>query len=799
MTLHIPEIPEDADNLEAALLYTDAGWYVVPVLKGTKNPGSVVGKNWQAQSSRDPQQIAAWFAAADHDIALHVGRSGAVVFDVDYPAKVPAALADHLRDGPFQSTRLDSRGRGHYLFRQPSGRKIGNGVGKLGSGWGDVRGLNGVIVAAPSGGGRYRWQRIGAVPELPGELADMLGDGKPGVDAATDAEVLAFVQAHTAASRPNILAGRVNGLAAKLEAGEGRHTTLIPFLAGAMEEAAAGFYSAQDAIDAIAPLFVNAVQLGDNKRTPAQAEAEFGGLLAWAVGQANAADLEAVRARVDAAMPDHDAFITNSAQPAPGATREKGPRVWRSDELTRSAPLDWLGVKHIPEAAVTLLTGDEGIGKSLVWVRIAAAVTTGAALPEFGIPARDPRHILVIVTEDDWSSTVRPRLELAGADMDLVNVVCSEPDGSGSPYFPRDINVVADAQPVPYLIVLDAWADTVEGHLSVRDPQQARQALHPWKEVATRLRAAVLLLTHTNRATGGTIRERYAMTSELRKKARMTLFAQQDDDGNLVVGPDKSNLVGKVAASVFGIEAVQVFDATDSSDGTVPRLVFLKGADFTAAELLTTLSAPPPSEGAQGFAQTTLAAILHGGEPHDRAEVIAQMAKVGIAESTAKRAAESMGVIKKRTGFGGGSTWQLPFSPPFSPSVSDDLNGLNGLNGAKSGLNGDLNGGDGTPSASIQSTATSIQSTFSPFSSPQTDGPNGDLNDAVEFTHCSVCGNELLAPESRQRGHCEACHLVTAARCDCGNRLLTPETVTSGRCKPCQERGDTTAEVAAHD
>ena len=109
------------------------------------------------------------------------------------------------------------------------------------------------------------------------------------------------------------------------------------------------------------------------------------------------------------------------------------PRVWLSAELAGATPLDWLGARHIPESAVTLLTGDEGIGKSLLWVWIAAAITTGSALPEFGIPERDPRHVLVIVTEDDWSSVVRPRLELAGADMDYVSVLCSEPDGSGSP------------------------------------------------------------------------------------------------------------------------------------------------------------------------------------------------------------------------------------------------------------------------------------------------------------------------------------------------------------------------------
>ena len=85
--LTVPVIDAGADVLTAALAYAAAGIYVLPVARGSKNPGSVVGKNWHTKSSRDPQQIAAWFAGADHGIALHCGRSGLVVFDVDKSSK----------------------------------------------------------------------------------------------------------------------------------------------------------------------------------------------------------------------------------------------------------------------------------------------------------------------------------------------------------------------------------------------------------------------------------------------------------------------------------------------------------------------------------------------------------------------------------------------------------------------------------------------------------------------------------------------------------------------------------------
>jgi hypothetical protein len=74
----------------------------------------------------------------------------------------------------------------------------------------------------------------------------------------------------------------------------------------------------------------------------------------------------------------------------------------------------------------------EGIGKSLFWVWLVAYITTGTAFPGFGIPAREPGLVVLVLTEDDWSKDVRPRLELAGADLGMIKVICTDTDGSVS-------------------------------------------------------------------------------------------------------------------------------------------------------------------------------------------------------------------------------------------------------------------------------------------------------------------------------------------------------------------------------
>jgi hypothetical protein len=162
VTLSIPYLPDGIDMLSAALAYAACGWYVLPVRRGSKHPGSVVGEHWQDKSSRDPKVIAGWFAGTDYELVLHVGRSGAVALDVDDPGVLPEVVRKHLATAPYQSTRPNVAGRGHYVFLMPPGRTLGNGWGRLPKGWGEVRGRNGVIKVFPSShadGGEYRWER----------------------------------------------------------------------------------------------------------------------------------------------------------------------------------------------------------------------------------------------------------------------------------------------------------------------------------------------------------------------------------------------------------------------------------------------------------------------------------------------------------------------------------------------------------------------------------------------------------------------------------------------------------------
>lgn len=313
-SLTIPALEPEWDTLRCALAYAQAGWYIIPVAEDTKAP-TVLGKRWPSKSSRDPEEIISWFAGTNHALGLHVGRSGAIVIDVDnYDAEdfpIDAKMA--LDIAPFQSTRDNDPRRGHYVFAVPPGRRLGNSRGGLGKGFGEMRGTNGIIVVQPSrhvkDHGRYEWIRTGEVPVLPDEIGALLPEGEESGDAASDAEVQAFLTKHSAEEKPTLLKAVMEKFVTEMNGGGGRHEALVKHAAWAMREAASGFFKAQDAYDALWTDF-DAAMRSERDRFP---RSEFRGVMAWAIAQASRVDPEKRKKEVHARL--------NEAEPLPAVAQ----------------------------------------------------------------------------------------------------------------------------------------------------------------------------------------------------------------------------------------------------------------------------------------------------------------------------------------------------------------------------------------------------------------------------------------------------------------------------------------------
>lgn len=149
----------DLDVTDAAVLLAHARqWRVVPLIG--KNPGAVLGKNWQDKGTDDPYEVLGLFSHPGITGVGIVVPDDLVVIDIDPKSgghdTMTALEAEH---GPLPTTLTVATGGHelgrHYYYRRPPGRL----VGKIPRGI-DVK-SSGQVVAPPSvhpdTGRRYAW------------------------------------------------------------------------------------------------------------------------------------------------------------------------------------------------------------------------------------------------------------------------------------------------------------------------------------------------------------------------------------------------------------------------------------------------------------------------------------------------------------------------------------------------------------------------------------------------------------------------------------------------------------------
>jgi hypothetical protein len=288
-SLSIPSFREGMSVLDCALEYARSGWFVLPIRMNTKHAGSFLGKGWPNKSSQDPKVISDWFQDKSLGLALHIGRSGGIVLDVDYPDVFPERFKNLLADPkiPFQSTQCDGDPyRGHYFFSLPKYFRFGNSVGNLGKGWGDVRGENGIVVVYPSlhsrPDGKYQWVRNGKLPPLPQEIADRLPRlrGKSPLT-LTSLDMDVFINENTSNDYQDLLSARIRKMSENIPVSGGRHTHFQTYLCLILKDVKCGFYPARLALDAVEETF------DFYKPKEEQSPNEFGGMSVWAASKAD--------------------------------------------------------------------------------------------------------------------------------------------------------------------------------------------------------------------------------------------------------------------------------------------------------------------------------------------------------------------------------------------------------------------------------------------------------------------------------------------------------------------------------
>lgn len=168
---------------------------------------------------------------------------------------------------------------------------------------------------------------------------------------------------------------------------------------------------------------------------------------------------------------------------------------------------EWLIGDRIPRGMISTFVGLPGSGKSMLAAFIASKISTGQGLNcEAEIwPSRAPGRVLIFAFEDSAETTLRPRLEAMGADLDRIEVceVKAQREEECGIDLLEDFHLIKQhaIEFAPDLIVIDPVNSGWGAGKDQNDDVDSRQVLGPYKRLAEERALSVLLVTHTNKKT----------------------------------------------------------------------------------------------------------------------------------------------------------------------------------------------------------------------------------------------------------------------------------------------------------
>ncbi|WP_368639728.1 AAA family ATPase [Castellaniella ginsengisoli] len=335
----------------------------------------------------------------------------------------------------------------------------------------------------------------------------------------------------------------------------------------------------------------------------------------------------------------------------------EGVRLLRAAECEPQA-VQWLWRHWLPRAAITIVAGMPGTGKTTLALSIASIVSGVGSWPD-GTGCAEPGNVVIWSGEDDIQATLLPRLIAMGADRDRIHFVTQIHDRGRFREFDPSTDIRQLMMKIAEiggarLVIIDPIMSAVAG--DAHRANEVRRDLHDLVVLA-RSDVAVVGISHFSKGGAKTAQnplDRVIGSQAFAALARVVLVtARRSGADERVLARAKSNLGPDGGGFEYLVESLAIPPSIETS-----RVVWGDAVDGDAQEILNQAeqATRPPSrmEEAKEFLIGTL--VGHSRLPSVRVFELA--AAAGHSASTVNRAKVELQIRVEKDG-NGGWYWRL--------------------------------------------------------------------------------------------------------------------------------------------
>ena len=325
-------------------------------------------------------------------------------------------------------------------------------------------------------------------------------------------------------------------------------------------------------------------------------------------------------------------------------------------------PHRWVWQDMIHEGEFHLFTGESGIGKTQLLMRIAADITRGRAFPTCYSPTQ-AGTVLFLSSEDDWELTLLERFDACGGNRDkLIEVPAHNANGQQFNLYhnletlEHQIGQVDDAR----LLIIDPVMSFVDGAFKNDEVTSVRELIHQLQSMGRRTKCAIVGLNHLNK------------NDHVRAKSRINGSAAWEQAPRIVLGarehPEYGLMLGKIKANIASMQGIYRYEQ---------KMMELDGKEVAYVDWVeepnehwrhekfvsymgTGTDSGPTNTATQQIADA-LQESLSDGQWLDAKPILDDLVELyGVSEKTVQRAASTLGVERRRKDkLHGAAEWRL--------------------------------------------------------------------------------------------------------------------------------------------